>query len=154
MGSGASRSRGPGPAEGRLGRWIIARWYAWRSDPRRDGRLTSPGLRRRTLADSLARRWTASTPPAGDLVARRLGLRCAAPMPVGVLVAGLTGGADPRTVGSGRTGATNALRALGPARAAVVVVGDLLKGAAAGAGRSLRQRRRASIEVVCGDRRR
>jgi glycerol-3-phosphate acyltransferase PlsY len=50
-------------------------------------------------------------------------------IPVGVLVARLTGGVDPRTVGSGRTGGTNALRALGRRRAAVVVIGDLLKGA-------------------------
>jgi acyl phosphate:glycerol-3-phosphate acyltransferase len=50
-------------------------------------------------------------------------------IPVGVLVAKLTGGVDPRTVGSGRTGGTNALRALGRKRAAVVVAGDLLKGA-------------------------
>src|ERR687890_59481 len=48
-------------------------------------------------------------------------------IPMGVLVARLTGGVDPRTVGSGRTGGTNALRALGRGRAAVVVVGDLLK---------------------------
>ena len=34
-------------------------------------------------------------------------------IPVGVLVARLTGGTDPRTIGSGRTGGTNALRALG-----------------------------------------
>jgi acyl phosphate:glycerol-3-phosphate acyltransferase len=50
-------------------------------------------------------------------------------IPVGVLVARLTGGVDPRTVGSGRTGGTNALRALGRKRAVVVVAGDLLKGA-------------------------
>ena len=50
-------------------------------------------------------------------------------IPMGVLVARLTGGVDPRTVGSGRTGGTNALRALGRGRAAVVVGGDLLKGA-------------------------
>ena len=50
-------------------------------------------------------------------------------IPVGVVVARLTGGIDPRTVGSGRTGGTNALRALGRKRAAVVVAGDLLKGA-------------------------
>jgi glycerol-3-phosphate acyltransferase PlsY len=50
-------------------------------------------------------------------------------VPVGVLVARLAGGADPRTIGSGRTGGTNALRALGPRWAAVVVAGDLLKGA-------------------------
>ncbi len=49
-------------------------------------------------------------------------------IPMGVLVARVSGGTDPRTVGSGRTGGTNALRALGRRRAAVVVAGDLLKG--------------------------
>ncbi len=49
-------------------------------------------------------------------------------IPVGLLVARLSGGVDPRTIGSGRTGGTNALRALGPRWAAVVVTGDLLKG--------------------------
>jgi acyl phosphate:glycerol-3-phosphate acyltransferase len=50
-------------------------------------------------------------------------------IPMGVVVARATGGTDPRTVGSGRTGGTNALRALGRGRAAIVVAGDLLKGA-------------------------
>jgi acyl phosphate:glycerol-3-phosphate acyltransferase len=50
-------------------------------------------------------------------------------VPVGVVVARMSGGTDPRTVGSGRTGGTNALRALGRKWAAVVVAGDLLKGA-------------------------
>lgn len=50
-------------------------------------------------------------------------------IPVGVLVARAAGGVDPRTVGSGRTGGTNALRALGRKWATVVVVGDLAKGA-------------------------
>jgi glycerol-3-phosphate acyltransferase PlsY len=50
-------------------------------------------------------------------------------IPMGVVVARVTGGTDPRTVGSGRTGGTNALRALGRGRAAIVVIGDLLKGA-------------------------
>jgi glycerol-3-phosphate acyltransferase PlsY len=50
-------------------------------------------------------------------------------VPVGVLVARFTGGPDPRTIGSGRTGGTNALRALGRKWAAVVVGGDLAKGA-------------------------
>jgi acyl phosphate:glycerol-3-phosphate acyltransferase len=49
-------------------------------------------------------------------------------IPVGVVVARTTGGVDPRTIGSGRTGGTNALRALGRGRAALVVSGDLLKG--------------------------
>jgi glycerol-3-phosphate acyltransferase PlsY len=50
-------------------------------------------------------------------------------VPVGVLVAKASGGPDPRTIGSGRTGGTNALRALGRRWAAVVVIGDLAKGA-------------------------
>ena len=50
-------------------------------------------------------------------------------IPVGVLVARASGGPDPRSVGSGRTGGTNALRALGRKWAAVVVAGDLAKGA-------------------------
>lgn len=50
-------------------------------------------------------------------------------IPVGVLVARVSGGPDPRTVGSGRTGGTNALRALGRKWAALVVAGDLAKGA-------------------------
>jgi glycerol-3-phosphate acyltransferase PlsY len=49
-------------------------------------------------------------------------------IPVGLLVARMSGGVDPRTIGSGRTGGTNALRALGRGRAALVVTGDLLKG--------------------------
>ena len=48
--------------------------------------------------------------------------------PIGVLVARISGGPDPRTIGSGRTGGTNALRALGRKWATVVVAGDLLKG--------------------------
>ena len=50
-------------------------------------------------------------------------------IPMGILVARVSGGTDPRTIGTGRTGGTNALRALGRSRAAVVVIGDLLKGA-------------------------
>jgi len=49
-------------------------------------------------------------------------------IPVSVLVARATGGPDPRSIGSGRTGGTNALRAFGPRWAALVVVGDLAKG--------------------------
>jgi glycerol-3-phosphate acyltransferase PlsY len=50
-------------------------------------------------------------------------------IPVGVLVARASGGPDPRTIGSGRTGGTNSLRALGRKWAALVVAGDLAKGA-------------------------
>jgi len=50
-------------------------------------------------------------------------------IPFGVIAARLSGGTDPREVGSGRTGGTNALRALGRKWAAFVVTGDLAKGA-------------------------
>lgn len=50
-------------------------------------------------------------------------------IPVGVIVARISGGPDPRTIGSGRTGGTNALRALGRKWALVVVLGDVAKGA-------------------------
>ena len=63
-----------------------------------------------------------------DLVLIAIAYLCGS-IPMGVVVARVTGGVDPRTVGSGRTGGTNALRALGRRRAAVVVVGDVLKGA-------------------------
>jgi glycerol-3-phosphate acyltransferase PlsY len=63
-----------------------------------------------------------------DLVLIGVAYLCGS-IPMGVVVARLTGGVDPRTVGSGRTGGTNALRALGRRRAAVVVAGDVLKGA-------------------------
>jgi glycerol-3-phosphate acyltransferase PlsY len=70
-------------------------------------------------------------------------------IPVGVVVAKLTGGVDPRTVGSGRTGGTNALRALGRKRAAVVVIGDLAKGAVPVlVARSVSGS--AIVEVLCG----
>ena len=49
-------------------------------------------------------------------------------IPMGVLAARFSGGPDPRTIGSGRTGGTNTLRALGRGWAALVVAGDLLKG--------------------------
>lgn len=50
-------------------------------------------------------------------------------LPMGVIVARLTGARDPRTVGSGRTGGTNALRAMGAWRAATVGLLDVAKGA-------------------------
>ena len=49
-------------------------------------------------------------------------------VPFGVVVARLTGAPDPRAIGSGRTGGTNALRAMGRKRALAVVGGDVLKG--------------------------
>jgi glycerol-3-phosphate acyltransferase PlsY len=49
-------------------------------------------------------------------------------IPFGLVVAKLTGAPDPRSLGSGRTGGTNALRAMGRKRALAVVTGDVLKG--------------------------
>lgn len=71
-------------------------------------------------------------------------------VPVGVLVARLSGGPDPRTVGSGRTGGTNALRALGRKWAAVVVAGDLLKGALPVLLARWTTNGDAAVEVACG----
>lgn len=51
-------------------------------------------------------------------------------LPSGVLV-GRAFGVDPRSYGSGKTGATNILRTLGPGPAAVVAALDVGKGAAA-----------------------
>lgn len=50
-------------------------------------------------------------------------------LPMGVIVARATGAPDPRTVGSGRTGGTNAFRAMGARRALLVGLLDIAKGA-------------------------
>jgi acyl phosphate:glycerol-3-phosphate acyltransferase len=50
-------------------------------------------------------------------------------IPFGLVVARLVGGPDPRTVGSGRTGGANVLRALGPRAALVAGLLDAAKGA-------------------------
>jgi glycerol-3-phosphate acyltransferase PlsY len=52
-------------------------------------------------------------------------------IPFGVVVARLTGGPDPRTIGSGRTGGANTMRALGPRLALVAGLLDAAKGAVA-----------------------
>jgi glycerol-3-phosphate acyltransferase PlsY len=49
-------------------------------------------------------------------------------MPSGVLIGKVFGNVDPRTQGSGKTGATNILRTLGPGPAALVVTMDVGKG--------------------------
>lgn len=49
-------------------------------------------------------------------------------IPWGVLMAKVTGGPDPRTIGSGRTGGANVMRALGPRLAAASGLLDVLKG--------------------------
>jgi glycerol-3-phosphate acyltransferase PlsY len=58
-----------------------------------------------------------------------VGAYLAGSLPMGVIVARLTGGRDPRTVGSGRTGGTNAFRAMGPVRGVLVGLLDVAKGA-------------------------
>jgi acyl phosphate:glycerol-3-phosphate acyltransferase len=52
-------------------------------------------------------------------------------IPWGVIVARLAGGPDPRTIGSGRTGGANVMRALGPRLALLSGILDMLKGTAA-----------------------
>ncbi len=49
-------------------------------------------------------------------------------IPWGVVVARLAGGPDPRTLGSGRTGGANVLRAVGPRLALTAGLLDMLKG--------------------------
>jgi acyl phosphate:glycerol-3-phosphate acyltransferase len=70
-------------------------------------------------------------------------------LPFGVLVARLTGAPDPRTLGSGRTGGTNALRSMGRKRALLVVTGDVLKGTIPVLVARLLTGN-AAIEVACG----
>ena len=52
-------------------------------------------------------------------------------IPWGVIVAKVTGGTDPRTIGSGRTGGANTMRAIGPRLALVAGLLDMLKGTGA-----------------------
>jgi glycerol-3-phosphate acyltransferase PlsY len=49
-------------------------------------------------------------------------------IPWGVVMAKATGGPDPRTIGSGRTGGANVMRALGPRAALASGLRDVLKG--------------------------
>ena len=70
-------------------------------------------------------------------------------IPWSIIVARLTGRTDPRTIGSGRTGGANAMRAMGTRLALLSGILDLLKGTAAvllaralGAG--------TGVEVVAG----
>jgi len=71
-------------------------------------------------------------------------------IPMGVLMARATGGPDPRTIGSGRTGGTNALRALGRGPALIVVAGDVAKGAVPVLLARLVTGGDVTIEVLCG----
>jgi glycerol-3-phosphate acyltransferase PlsY len=74
------------------------------------------------------------TPVIGFVAALLVGYVLGA-IPFGVIVARLAGGPDPRTLGSERTGATNAVRALGRSWGLVVGLLDLAKGlVAAGIG--------------------
>lgn len=52
-------------------------------------------------------------------------------LPSGVIVGALFGHVDVRTTGSGKTGATNVMRTLGPGPAVMVALLDIAKGAAA-----------------------
>jgi glycerol-3-phosphate acyltransferase PlsY len=52
-------------------------------------------------------------------------------IPFGVVMARITGGPDPRTIGSGRTGGANTMRAIGPRLALVAGLLDAGKGSVA-----------------------
>ncbi|HEX8995662.1 MAG TPA: glycerol-3-phosphate 1-O-acyltransferase PlsY [Ktedonobacterales bacterium] len=70
-----------------------------------------------------------------EIILRFIGAAIAAyllgSIPSGVIVSRIFGGTDPRKLGSGKTGATNVLRSLGPGPAAIVVLVDFFKGVAA-----------------------
>lgn len=71
---------------------------------------------------------------AGDAVVAALvigGAYLIGGIPWGVVYARVTGGTDPRTIGSGRTGGANVLRALGPRAALASGLLDVLKGVSA-----------------------
>lgn len=124
---------------GQDGHWLG--WYAghreWRKQASRESSAAgarlgrNPGVRRPLIRDrgALANHERDALDPTlqrGLLVTLAY---FAGSIPFGVLVARVSGGVDPRTIGSGRTGGTNALRALGRKWAALVVIGDLAKGA-------------------------
>lgn len=71
-------------------------------------------------------------------------------IPMGVIAARFAGGPDPRTIGSGRTGGTNTLRALGRNWALVVVAADLAKGALPVLLARLVTGGSPTLEAVCG----
>ncbi|HEY7832537.1 MAG TPA: glycerol-3-phosphate acyltransferase, partial [Ktedonobacterales bacterium] len=64
----------------------------------------------------------------GRLMAAALAGYLLGSVPSGVLVSKLFGTVDPRQHGSGKTGATNILRTLGPGAAVTVALMDVLKG--------------------------
>lgn len=64
------------------------------------------------------------------VIAALVGYLCGS-IPSGVLVGKIAGNLDPRAHGSGKTGATNVLRTLGPGAAVAVGAMDILKGVAA-----------------------
>ena len=71
-------------------------------------------------------------------------------IPVGVFVVRLFGGRDIRTVGSGRTGGTNALRAAGLPAGVVTGLGDMAKGyAAVACGRLVAGSSMPVLEALC-----
>jgi glycerol-3-phosphate acyltransferase PlsY len=66
----------------------------------------------------------------GRLAASALAGYVCGSIPSGVVVGRLFGDVDPRDLGSGKTGATNVMRTLGPGPAVLVAVGDVMKGVA------------------------
>lgn len=62
------------------------------------------------------------------LVLGLIGAYLVGSIPFGIIVGRGLFGVDPRTVGSGNIGAANSMRALGPLGAALVLLGDVIKG--------------------------
>src|SRR5262245_5892265 len=126
MGQAASGRDGAGRRNRLIG-WVIevdGRAASQRAQPKPGGgRMLDSGRRWTVSAGVPDRSGACLVDPAVVLrtVVLMLVAYLAGSIPVGVVVARLTGGVDPRTVGSGRTGGTNALRALGRGRAVLVV---------------------------------
>lgn len=62
------------------------------------------------------------------IIAGLIGAYLVGSVPFGIIVGRGLFGVDPRTVGSGNIGAANSMRALGPFGAALVLIGDVIKG--------------------------
>jgi glycerol-3-phosphate acyltransferase PlsY len=94
---------------------------------RRPGIIAADGTRGPRTAQETTILPGVLTEPWAGLLLVALGYLSGA-LPMGVVVARATRARDPPTVGSGRTGGTNALRAMGARRAVAVAALDVLKG--------------------------
>lgn len=148
MGQEPRAGRIPSAPSGRMGDWVIAAMVRVAS------RTVQPTSQDRYLSRAASRSPPERSPMDGPTLLLAIagavfGYACGS-IPVGVLVARAMGGPDPRTIGSGRTGTTNALRALGPRGALLVVAGDLVKGVAPVLVARIASHGNPTVEVVAG----